>query len=291
MWGMRISFGRPPRSIAHCSTDGVIVTEPTDHETLAVCREFSLEPFLTEDIRRTGEFCKAVGINRGLDQLVGDGWLLHLDADIALPFDLRQCLNKAGLDKSCIYGCNRLCVTGWQNWQTVKGQGLHSRVNGWLAETKREGAWVGGVPAGPDNGYAPIGFFQLWGGQQGQDWRLPKHRYPEQHGNAARTDVQFAWQWDRPKRISIPELLVFHLESIDARMGVNWKGRKSARFGPDEPKQIQDASRALGAKPLPPRPPVPPKPPVPVYPPWPPWPNWPEWPPWPPWPYCDGRSE
>ena len=213
----------------------VVVTEPSDQETRDVCRNHSIECLITDDFRRNGEFQKARGINRGLDQLEGVDLLLHMDADIALPFDLHQCLDKAAIVQDSIYGCDRLCVTGWDNWIKVKQRGLHAREHGWLVEKNREGAWVGGVPAGQENGYAPIGFFQLWGAKESLTWGFPRKRYPERHGNAARTDVQFAWQWDRHKRVFIPELLVFHLESADATMGVNWKGRKSAQFAPGNP--------------------------------------------------------
>lgn len=210
----------------------IVVTEPGDKATREVCRDFSIECLLTGDFRRGGEFAKARGINRGLDQCQGDGWLLHLDADIALPFDFGRCLEKAALEPGKLYGCDRLCVTGWDNWAALKARGLHAREHGWLVEKRRPGAWVGGVPAGPDNGYAPIGFFQLWHGSETLSWGFPRKRYPERHGNAARTDVQFAWQWDRPDRVFLPELVVFHLESDDARMGANWRGRTTAPFGP-----------------------------------------------------------
>lgn len=210
----------------------IVVTEPSDAETKEVCRNHSIECIVTEDFRCEGDFAKSRGINRGLDQLRGDDWLMHLDADIALPFDLHQCLEGARLSKDCIYGCDRICVTGWENWQAVKAQGLYSREHGWLVEKNRLGAWVGGVPAGRETSYAPIGFMQLWGGAETLSWKFPRKRYPERHGNAARTDVQFSLLWDRPKRLFIPELVVFHLESEQAPMGVNWKGRKTKRFEP-----------------------------------------------------------
>lgn len=212
----------------------VVVTAADDEETRAVCRQHSIECLLTEEFHREGgdSFCKARGINKGLDHLRGDGWLLHLDADICLPYDLDACLHDAHLQPECIHGCDRLNVTGWDAWQTVKQQGLYSREQGWLAEKRRPGTWVGGQPAGNGVGWSPIGFFQMWHGSHTLTWGFPKKRYPEAHGNAARTDVQFALQWDRKHRTFIPELLVFHLESEASRMGANWNGRTTKRFGP-----------------------------------------------------------
>lgn len=215
----------------------VVVTTAADAETRDVCRDFSIECQLTGEFTREGDsFAKARGINRGLDQCRGDGWLLHLDADIALPVDTRQCLGDAHLDPECIYGCDRLNVTGWEAWEKVRAGGPYAREAGWLTEfrQRRGGAWVGGRPAGNGVGWAPIGFFQLWHGAETLSWRFPRKRYPEQHGNAARSDVQHALQWDRRKRVLLPELVVFHLESEPAPMGANWNGRKTKRFGPPE---------------------------------------------------------
>jgi hypothetical protein len=209
----------------------VVVTSPEDKKTRAVCRAFSIECQLTQDFDRGGAFPKARGINRGLDMLTGDdSWLLHLDADIALPFDFRLCLDSAHLHPDCLYGCDRINVTGEEAWAAVLEKGLYSREQGWLAEKNRPQTWVGGVPAGPETGYVPIGFFQLWHSSKTLTWEFPRRRYPEQHGNAARTDVQFGLQWDRRHRIHLPELLVFHLESEPARMGANWNGRKTRPF-------------------------------------------------------------
>lgn len=206
----------------------IVVTHPSDTETRDVCRNHSIECLATEDMHRAPGFQKANGINRGLDQLQGNDWLLHLDADIALPFDLHQCL--AGVRRGAIHGCDRLNVLGWQAWQDLQAAGLHSRKHGWLIDKERPGTTMGAVPAGPRTGYAPIGFFQLWHGTETHRWQYPSKRYPELHADAARTDAQFGLLWDRPDRVFLPELIVFHLESEKAPMGANWRGRKTARF-------------------------------------------------------------
>ena len=221
----------------------VVVTRPRDEKTRALCSKYSIECILTDEFDREPPFSKARGINAGLRHLTGKDWLLHLDGDIVLPVDFHQCLEDADLRKGNIYGCQRLCIPGWDNWQAIQKQGLFSRLNGWLTEYRARpdaagnaGIYVGGVPAGIGNGYSPIGFFQLWHSSETLSWGHTRKWYPYHHNNAARTDTQFSGLWDRVNRIQIPELVVFHLESLEARsgMGKNWHGRKSARFGPPE---------------------------------------------------------
>ena len=211
----------------------IVVTTAQDEETRQVCRSHSIDCLTTEEFTREGpgSFCKSRGINKGLDQLRGDGWLMHLDADICLPFDFAQCAADADMQPGHIHGVDRINVAGEAAWEAVKRQGLYSREGGWLAEKRRPETWVGGQPAGNGIGWAPIGFLQIWKGSHTLTWDFPRKRYPEAHGNAARTDVQFALQWDRKHRTFIPELLVFHLETEAAQMGANWGGRKTRRWG------------------------------------------------------------
>lgn len=214
----------------------IVVTRPQDEETRAVCTKHSIECVLCDEFDRHGPFCKSMGINAGLRQLQGDAWLLHLDADICLPLDHLQCLEDADLRPGNVYGCNRLCVPGYDTWIELGKQGLYSRYNGWLTEfrDRPRGCYVGGVPALWNHGYAPIGFWQLWWGKETLSWGSAKKWYPHRHGGGARTDVQFSSLWDRRNRILVPELVVFHLEDEKAKhkMGANWNGRKSPRFGP-----------------------------------------------------------
>lgn len=215
----------------------IVVTSPKDEETRSVCTKHSMDIVLSDEFHREGnDFAKSRGINAGLRQLKGDGWLLHIDADICLPLDMGECLRDADLRPGNIYGCHRLCIPGWDTWLALQAQGLYSRANGWLTEyrDKPQGCYVGGTPAGIGNGYTPIGFFQLWHGSETLSWRSARKWYPVEHGGAARSDTAFSSLWDRANRVLIPELLVFHLEDEKSKdgMGHNWKGRKSPRFGP-----------------------------------------------------------
>lgn len=121
----------------------MIVTTPDDHETRQLCRQFSLECVLSDDHKRGGDFCKGRMIERGLAMLEGYEWMLHLDADIALPHDFHQVLEDAHLDESHIYGCDRLNVNGWDAWQRVLKQGLWCRRNAWGVELERPDTTLG----------------------------------------------------------------------------------------------------------------------------------------------------
>ncbi len=221
----------------------VVVTTPADEETREVCRRFNLETVLTEEFEREGPgaFAKARGINRGLAMLSAGAWRLHLDADVVLPPTFRLQLDQAHLDEQGLYGCDRVMVRSWQEWQQF-------RTSGWLPQDYHARTNVPPFPLGtrwtsPHDGYVPIGFFQLWHAAA-DEWRGIRHRrYPERHGNAARSDVQFGLQWDRRLRHLIPELFVLHLESEPAPLGANWNGRTTRRFGPPG-----DAGSARGCR-------------------------------------------
>ena len=81
---------------------------------------------------------------------------------------------------------------------------------------------------GTIEGYVPIGFFQLW-----NPICSGINHYPQEHGDAGRSDMLFAMQWPRNKRGFIPEIITIHLESEKlVSMGKNWKGRQTRPFGP-----------------------------------------------------------
>lgn len=213
----------------------LVVTSPDDDQTRAVCRACSIECVTSRDVRRDGEFSKGRLIDRGLAMLGGRGWTLHLDGDVALPADLHQVLDDAHLDEECIHGCDRVNVIGAAQWDKVRARGLWARPTPWMVDLARPGLTVGGRVANPGHGYTPIGFWQLWHGSASL-WRdFHSRGYPKHHGTAARTDVQHALQWDRRRRVHIPELVVWHLESAAATMGANWRGRKTPLFRPGQP--------------------------------------------------------
>jgi hypothetical protein len=205
----------------------VVVTAPEDKATQQVCDAYDVEVVLTDEFRtRYGEMHKSKGINAGLHFLKRDGWVVHLDADIVLPTKTRVLLNHAELDRSMVYGADRLKVPGFQAWRThqampyIQHDGYHVRL-GAFEMMPRFNAWHIG-------GYSPCGYFQLW-----HPSASGVQVYPADHSEADRTDVLFGQQWPRAKRSLIPELAVYHLESEPAAQGANWGGRVTCRWGPD----------------------------------------------------------
>jgi hypothetical protein len=214
--------------------DLVVVTAPDDDETRAVCRKHSVHHVLSDEFKQDGPFNKARLIRRAFDQIGGRDWILHLDADIVLPRKFRRLVELAHPDPAYIYGADRQNVVGWDAWQRMKSTAgpwdNHAHENGhWFHPALRPGArWVSTL-----HGYVPIGFFQLFHGSALVQGGYHVRSYPTHHGDAARTDVQFALQWDRRRRQLVPELIVLHLESEKSAVGANWRGRTTMPFRPE----------------------------------------------------------
>jgi hypothetical protein len=73
---------------------------------------------------------------------------------------------------------------------------------------------------------------QLWHAAADEWHGVRVRAYNHRHGDACRTDVQFGMQWDRRRRVFLPEVVAVHLESEPAELGANWNGRTTRRFGP-----------------------------------------------------------
>jgi len=209
----------------------IIVTSPDDHATLNLCHERNLEVVTTRDFYRGGDsFNKGRAVERGLAMVSHRDWLLHLDADIALPADFRESLDDADLDPEDIHGADRILVKGWDAWQKLKESGDLRR--GWHCMMNPRDYQIGARWADIRFGYVPIGFFQLWNESADHRHGIRLRRYPDNHQDAARADVKFALQWDRRHRTLLPEVFVAHLESTAAINGANWAGRTTPPFGP-----------------------------------------------------------
>lgn len=82
-----------------------------------------------------------------------------------------------------------------------------------------------------DQGWVPIGFFQLWHSTTEYSGIYRTKPYPTGSSNAAHDDVQFALRFDRKKRVLLPEFVVAHLMTEDMSYGKNWGGRRTKKFG------------------------------------------------------------
>jgi hypothetical protein len=214
----------------------LIVTDHRDDATKEVCRQHNLEFLATDDFYRGGaRFDKARGVDRGLQLLAHNDWVLHVDADIVLPPHTRHTLRAANLDPLTLYGCDRVMVRGWERWRQLRDSGfLHRFSRSHHFNVCFPGNFdVGARWADLHQGYVPIGFFQLFHRDATMRNGVRTRRYSNWgHSDAARTDVQFGLLWDRGRRQLVPELVVLHLESEPAAVGANWSGRTTRPFGP-----------------------------------------------------------
>lgn len=204
----------------------VVVTDTEDVKTKNICDFNNVMCIQTDVFYENGDrFNKAKGINEGLKHLDLDAWVVHMDADIYLPSLTKTLLQNACLSPDTIYGIDRMMCPNYAEW-------IKYIENPQLTHT----AWVYVYPTifpmgvrvaqYKDDGYIPIGFFQMW-----HPSSSGVCTYPTSHSTAARTDMQHAKQFPRNKRALIPELIAIHLESEkSAEMGVNWRGRKTKLF-------------------------------------------------------------
>ena len=209
--------------------DMVVVTSTEDERTARVCEVYNVRCVKTNIFKE--EFNKGAGINLGLAQLKCTDWVVHLDADIVLPSRFREMLKVAQIEPENIYGCSRMNAVGFRAWLqyfTNPRPLIHKQIyvfNDIFPMSPTISKLWPDLDFEFEKGYLPLGYLQIW--NQG----LKKMKYPEQHGDAARGDMEFALQWPRKNRILIPEINVTHLVSKDGvEQGKNWGGRMSAPF-------------------------------------------------------------
>lgn len=207
----------------------VIVTSREDRETQKLCKYHNVECLVTDKFTENGSpFNKAKGINEGLSYLTGKGWMIHIDADIVLPSTFRQMIERVPLDQECIYGADRLMCPNFEEW-TRHMQKPRPMYDNWIYIHMDVFPIAARVADYNGDGYAPIGYFQMW--YSGTNRRC---LYPEEHGAADRTDMAFAKKWKREYRRLLPEIVTIHLDSENATVesvGKNWQGRKTIPFG------------------------------------------------------------
>jgi len=204
--------------------DWVVVTSQSDTATIAVCTRYGVRTAFCPYFQCGEKFAKSLAINIGLAHLRLEDWVVHLDADTALPRNARKHLANVELDTSCIYGIDRVDCPSFADWQSYLAN-PNPYEKHYFYHGPRDwplGSRVGHFDYG---GYAPIGFFQLWNRASGIT------RYPSVQGwDAEHTDMLHALQWPRSKRVLIPEITAIHLSTGGKDWGVNWHGRKSPRF-------------------------------------------------------------
>lgn len=205
-----------------------IVTTPEDKATQALCTKYGLRCLKTNCVFRDTErprINKARAINHGLAHHSGSGWMLHLDADIVLPPQFRRMVENAEVDPTCIYGMDRVNCPSAEAWDGFLANPTLQYEWSYLVKPPRDWPIGARIAHGDYGGYCPLGFAQLWN---------PKgsgvNRYPVKvDGDMEHTDLLHAVQWDRNKRVLLPEGFCIHLQS-SAKFGANWRGRSSPPF-------------------------------------------------------------
>lgn len=229
----------------------IVVTDCSDRRTRDLCEHhhvqcISTDVFYGEDGEKA--FDKGAGIRYGLNFLQMDGWVAHIDADIALPPRTSAILPNLGLDPAFLYGLDRMMCPNFDAWAKYVSQpDVQHSCDAFISP----GAFPLGHRLGLLNGgdgYIPLGFFQLWNPQASGVTDYPSH------GSAARSDVRFALQWPRAKRHLLPEVLAVHLETERGEVGghgLNWRGRRSPHFGEQPPPPKPYYERKCDPTPLP----------------------------------------
>jgi len=205
----------------------VVVTDKADTWTQNLCEHHWTKCVVTDAFYANERaFVKSAGINAGLASLDCDGWIVHIDADIVLPPRTRELLGRAVRDPETIYGIDRLNVTSFEDWLLYLS---HPEIQFGKIGFVNFNCFPIGTRVVPEEGWSPIGFFQMWNPRSSG-----RFVYPD-HGAADRSDMEFSRQWPREKRQLIPEIIGLHLGTPRPKgggMGVNWRGRVSQPFGP-----------------------------------------------------------
>lgn len=209
----------------HHFDEFVVVTSHEDKRTQQVCSKHGVICVETDVFteRHFDKFNKGLAINLGLGHLTHTGWLLHLDSDIILPDRFRSLVEKTRLKTDCIYGADRMLIKSAEQWEAVKEHPHFDRQFTHRFLLKAPELDMGARLIHNEYGYCPIGYFQLWHSSK-------KKRYPHNQGSAEHTDLLFSLQWPAHKRILLPTVLTYHLESEETKMGANWSGRKTKEF-------------------------------------------------------------
>lgn len=211
----------------------LVVTSPDDKATRAICDQLHVEAFVTDAFKYKGKFNKGNAIEAALTHMNPTDWVVHMDCDIFLPAKSGHILHNLNLNEQCIYGIDRMMCPSYKSWLAYKKAKLPQHELAYVHPGPfKLGTRICKLEHG---GYIPIGFFQMF--HRAASVLASKPWYPTEWGNAATSDELFSLKWDRAHRHMLPEIIGIHLESANdhtQEMGVNWEGRKTKRFEPEQ---------------------------------------------------------
>lgn len=206
----------------------IVVTTPGDTKTQGLCSHYHVRCVTTDVFHAGGRaFNKAAGINVGLRTFKADGWVIHMDADILLPPRAKEMIERSQPRTDTIYGIDRM---NCPDFESAMKFFANPEEQYYKQAFLQFNAFEMGSRLIREQGYVPIGFFQMWH-PQGSGIKLYSEVHDD-HNN--HSDVTHAEQWPRNRRGFIPEIVGVHLQSENDGRGNNWRGRKSKPFGPSK---------------------------------------------------------
>ncbi len=208
----------------------VVVTDTKDIKTHNICEFWNVFCVKTDEIYVDNSQIpnKGIAINAGLRHLSNCDWVLHMDADIFLPPMTRNILESYPLDKNNIYGTDRMMCNSFEDWHNFLHGDVKAMHEGWIYLHTDFFNIGTRLIQYQEEGYLPIGFFQLWNPKVSNVFK-----YPTGNVGYDRSDVVFAKKWPKELTSFIPSLIVIHLANQKHGQGQNWKGRKTRYFQPN----------------------------------------------------------
>jgi hypothetical protein len=202
-----------PRNKAHFD-DYVVVTTVEDAETRTLCEAQGVRCVLTERLGHNGaRFNKGCALNDGFAALAKRDWIVILDADIVLPNEAREEIERHATDPGVLFSAKRRVSPTMDLWRRHEAE--PERVP--LIETHDDRR--GFLQLGP----GATGYFVAFNSaapplQNRSPWCAEDFR------SAGEVDVEFANAWGR-WRAWLP-FTVSHLGPVRQ----NWEGRVTPQF-------------------------------------------------------------
>ncbi len=202
-----------------------VVTAPFDADTARLAAGHGCSVLATDAFYRGDAFNKGRALEEffASDVFELGGWVLVVDADIALPPTARAVIERMVLQPDTLYGASRLACPTSADWDCIGAE---------------QGAWhVDHLQPFPVRAEL-AGFFHLFRpGAMKRPW------YPTDWGHAGGQDSVFEQRWPKQRKERLP-IATVHLGDHRA----NWFGRVTPRWdggecgGPGEAR-IREAGR------------------------------------------------
>lgn len=186
----------------------VVVTSPADTKTQEYVADFpKAKLHVTDAFYRNGaKFNKGAALEEGFDVLGRESWILILDADIVVPPDLKQKVERMRPKVGCLYNPRRRILenpTDWWRWTNHEKWGQ-------LPGRKEDKGWYG--------------YFQLFNAADPVLRTFPWYETGWTH--AGQCDDKFQHRWPQSNKVKPADFEVLHLGKCDE----NWFGRTTVRM-------------------------------------------------------------